>query len=298
MTDTIYAVMVNWNLKFDTIACVKSLLAARPVKGQVVVVDNGSTDGSAQILQEEFGGWIHIIKSDVNHGYAGCVNLGARFALEQGAEWVLLLNNDTLVAPSLFVNFGQVLNRTQAFSVLAPLIFYHNDPERIWYCGDRLIPGTLITLSLYKNRHASANLPSVVQVDFVSGCGMLVRRSVFETIGFFDPTLFMYGEEVDFCWRARLAGFRLACVTSARMWHKVSASANRDKPYARYLRVRNQILFYRAYARGFQRPVMVLFAGFRLMAIFLRDVWAGEWALIKPLVMGWWHGWLGRTGAT
>lgn len=298
MRNTLYSVMVNWNLKADTIECVRSLLAAGLPAEQIVVVDNGSSDGSVSALREEFGPALNILEAGSNRGYAAGVNLGARRALALGAEWVLLMNNDTVVAPTFIQAFERAPAAAQAIDILAPLILYLGDPGRIWYCADRLISGTLMTRSLYRNRTLSAGLPDVVPADFVNGCGMLVRSTVFETVGFLDESLFMYGEEVDFCWRARLAGFSLACVTAARMWHKVSASSNRDRPLARYLQVQNQSRFYRVYTAGWRRLVMLGLSGLRLLLSLARDLASGQWGLIWPGMAGWWNGWSGRMRTT
>jgi GT2 family glycosyltransferase len=130
-----------------------------------------------------------------------------------------------------------------------------------------------------------------MDVDFVSGCAMFIRRDVFEKIGLFDEKLLMYGEEVDFCWRARLAGYTLGCVTPARMWHKVSLSASRVGSQTRYLRIRNQIRFYNNYARGLQRPIMFLFSILRSGMIILKDIFRRQTDLIPPLIRGWVDGW-------
>jgi GT2 family glycosyltransferase len=95
-------------------------------------------------------------------------------------------------------------------------------------------------------------MPDLLPTDFASGCAMLVRSSVFEQIGLLDPSLIMYGEEVDFCWRVRKVGYKIACSTKATLWHKVSTSAKKDQPNSRYLKARNQIRFYRNYSKGIQ----------------------------------------------
>jgi GT2 family glycosyltransferase len=95
-----------------------------------------------------------------------------------------------------------------------------------------------------------------------------------------------------------MAGFRLAVATQAKMWHKVSTSSNRDQPASRYLRIRNQIRFYRTYSRGLQLPVMLAFTCLRALRIALGDLTHGRVSLINPLIRGWIHGWLSRKDAT
>ena len=292
MIDSFYSVIVNWNLKDDTLTCVNSLFAAGAKAGQVIVVDNGSSDGSVTALQERFGSSLQLIQSSQNLGFAGGNNLGIQHALDLGANWILLLNNDTYVAPTFLAEMENAVERNEGLSIIGPVILYHDFPERIWYFGDRLIPGLLATNSLYRGHIYHGQFPSLVPVDFVNGCGMLVKSDVFKRIGFFDTAYFMYGEEVDLCWRARTAGFRLAVATQAKMWHKVSASSNRDQPASRYLRIRNQIRFYRTYSRGLQLPVMLAFTWLRALYIALGDLTQGRVSLINPLIRGWIHGWM------
>lgn len=292
MIGSLYSVIVNWNLKDDTLNCVDSLFAAGAQAGQVIVVDNGSSDGSVTALQERFGLSLQLIQSSQNLGFAGGSNLGIQHALDLGANWILLLNNDTYVAPTFLTEMENAVDRNEGLNIIGPVILYHDFPERIWYFGDRLIPGLLATNSLYRGHIYHGQFPSLVSVDFINGCGMLVKSDVFKHIGLFDTMYFMYGEEVDLCWRARAAGFRLAVATQAKMWHKVSASSNRDQPASRYLRIRNQIRFYRTYSRGLQLLVMFVFTWLRALYIASGDLTHGRVSLINPLIRGWIHGWL------
>ncbi len=291
--NSIVTFMVNWNLKDDTIACVASLFAAGAARGRVIVVDNGSTDGSVAALRAAYGEAVIIVESGENLGFTGGVNLGVARALTMGAAWVLLINNDTVVAEDFFAALVDGMSEQPAYDIYAPSIFYFDAPGKIWFFGDRLVRGTLFTRGLYKNAALPENLPAVIPVDFVSGCGMLVRRAVFERVGVFDPALFMYGEEVDFCWRARLAGFSMAVIPAAKMWHKVSASANKDKPRMRYLRVRNQAWFYRRYSFGVRKYFMFAAGSVKAGLIGLGDMARRDFGLVRPLFRGWRVGWFG-----
>ncbi len=291
MIQSIYSVLVNWNLKDHTLTCVQSLVDAGASVDHVIVVDNGSTDGSSEALRQSFGKDLHLIISDENLGFAQGSNLAIRHALTQGAEWVFILNNDTIVAPTIFDELASASAANEEYVILSPLILYHDKPDRIWHLGGKLILGTLITRSLYQGRMDLGNLPPLVSVDFVSGSGMLVRREVFEAIGLFDPAYFMYGEEVDFCWRARSAGYRLACAPRAKMWHKVSASAGRDPGTTRYLKIRNQIRFYQRYANPPQILIMLAFTLARSLVLAFRDLLKGQPDLIVPIFEGWADGW-------
>ncbi len=297
MIQPLYTIVVNWNLKEDTINCVESLFAAGTLAGQVVVVDNGSSDGSVETIRKRFSSSVHLIANEKNLGFGGGSNLGITFALECGANRVLILNNDTYVAPTFLRELEQAVHADDHYAIFGPVILFHDSPERIWYFGDRLLPGLLATNSLYRRQNDREDFPPIVSVDFISGCCMLIKRDVFEAIGLFDASYFMYGEDVDFCWRARRAGFRLAVATRAKMWHKVSLSAKRDQPTSRYLRIRNQNRFYRMHARGFQFPVMFAFSWLRTIRTGLDDLIHARFRSIAPLFRGWIDGWWKSTAS-
>lgn len=297
MLQLLYAIVVNWNLKDDTINCVESLLVTGKTLDQIIIVDNGSTDESVSSIREHFGSLLTIIECQENLGFARGCNLGIQFALDHGATWVLLLNNDAYVAPTFMTEMEKVVEKNPGLSIVGPVILYHESPDQIWYFGDRLVPGLLATYSLHHGEIYRDQFPSVVPVDFVNGCGMLVKSDVFIRIGVFDHAYFMYGEEVDLCWRARKAGFQPAVATHAKMWHKVSTSANRDRPASRYLRIRNQIRFYRTYARGYQFPAMIAYTWLRAFYIAMSDLTHWRLSLINPLIQGWVDGWVNHNQA-
>lgn len=292
MIDSLYVVIVNWNLKDDTLTCIESLVSAGMPIQRIILVDNASSDGSVQALGERFGGALSLIESPSNVGFAQGSNLGIYYALDHAAQWILLLNNDTYVARDFLLELAQAQERGPQCAIMAPVILYHDSPDRIWYLGDRIMPGLLFTHSLYRGRKNRGDWPPLVDVDFVTGCAMLVRREVFERVGLFDPELFMYGEDVDFCWRARLAGFRLAVAPRARMWHRVSTSSNRNRQAAYYMHTLNQNRFYRRNSRGLQVPVMLLLSALRSLALALGNLVRGNATLALSLLRGWKDGWL------
>jgi GT2 family glycosyltransferase len=291
---SLYPLIVNWNLARDTIACVNSLLVAGAAPEQIIVVDNGSSDGSVGALRRELGDAITLLTSPQNLGFAGGNNLALRHALARGAQWLMPINNDTIVAPNFLNALFKAINTHPDYHLFGPLIFYHDEPERIWSLGDRLVPGTLLTRSLWRNQVAPANLPAWIDVDFVNACCFVVQRAVFERVGLFDARFFMYAEDADFCWRVRRAGFRLGCCTEARMWHKVSRSTGIHDPQTRYWRISNQILYYRRYANIWQRPLMFGFTLLRSICIALADLLHGRGALAQRTIQAWAHGWLSR----
>lgn len=240
-------VVPNWNQCDQTIACVHSLLAAaRGLEVRIIVVDNGSTDNCPSVLKEVFGLTVDQVLMHRNAGFASAVNAGMRRAFDDGASSVLVVNNDTVVDPGMLSALSEWGTFYQDAGILCPLIYYLDPPDRIWRIGDR--NHTLLPIPFrVPDREAAKPL---VEVDYATGCGMLIGREVVDSIGFFDESFFMYYEDADFCARARRKGFRIVCVTCARMWHKVSASSQNDSPSRLYWQARGQVLFYRKHGRG------------------------------------------------
>lgn len=280
----VFVVILNWNLKEDTIACVDSVLASAYRHLRVVVVDNASQDGSASAFADRFGEAIDLIVNDENLGFARGINVGIRHALAQGTDWVLLLNNDTIIAPDMVERLMAVADGRPDAGILAPVIFYYDQPERVWRIGDRHHRWLPIPLEVpARELKTRETLP----VDFVTGCGMLIRRQVFSTIGLFDPKYFMYYEDADFCWRAAKAGFAILCVPAARMWHKVSSSTRGDVSHQRYLQHRHRVQFY----RHRYSPLAWLYLIPSTLWVMLKDFVRGDgraaWACARGFYQGW-----------
>jgi GT2 family glycosyltransferase len=285
-------VIVNLNLKDDTLALIQSLLQAGAVPEHIILVDNGSSDGSVAAVQEQFGNQVHIIANQQNNGFAGGSNQGFDLAVELGAAWILLLNNDTLVAPDFFEQIEKVLSSDTTYQILSPAIFYYSAPEIIWHLGSDGIPGTLLARNRFQGKKLPVGFPPLLPQDFISGCAMLIRQDVYLKVGLFDTRFFAYWEEVDFCIRARQAGFLIASMPQVKMWHKVSSTANRDKVGSRYLYTRNMIFYTRKNARAFQWPIMITYLFARLIITFIKDIIFRRTYLIRPLFKGWKDGWL------
>lgn len=294
LIESLVFVIVNLNLKDDTAECIHSLLKAGAKLLRIIVVDNGSQDGSIEFLRNEFGPDLVLIDAVQNRGYAYGLNLGIQKGMELNARWFFLMNNDTIVDAQFLNELDISSQENPDYSLFGPLILYYAEPNRIWYLGDRIIPGTLITYNPFRGKLDKNDFPPTIPVDFVHGCGMLVKRTVFDKIGFFDDWSLIYAEEVEFIWRARLAGFKTLGVPRAKMWHKISTFMNKQKPKTRFLRTRNQIRFYKHYSHGILKIIMFLFTVLRCMFLALTDLLRMQFSLIGPLFSGWMSGWFGQ----
>jgi hypothetical protein len=267
----VIAIVLNWNLPDDTRRCVESLKASDYSNLEILVIDNGSQLAAFEQLQAGLPGE-RIIRSESNLGFAGGNNLGLQFALEQKADFAFVINNDTLVDPQMISTLIAAAEANPAAGLLGPIIYYLSRPDEVWFAGYRFLHGIYV---LRRGLHLKTPLRPIEEVDFVSGCGLLIRRHILEDLGLFSQDYFMYYEDLDFCFRVKEAGLKILCVTSAKMWHAVSASSGgADSPQKQYYQVKSSLIFYQQHSRGVKRVLNIALrlghAGFTLIGAVLR----------------------------
>ncbi|HLE16134.1 MAG TPA: glycosyltransferase family 2 protein [Anaerolineales bacterium] len=286
-------VILNWNLPYDTIACIESLQVGLPEGVRIVVVDNASTDGSVRILRSRFSELVEIIENDRNLGFAGGVNAAIRQLLVDGVRSIFFLNNDTVVSPDLLKQLIRTAETKTGAGIVGPVIYYHADPGRIWRFGDREHPWLPFIYPLsasFLARHSREPF----QVSYTTGCGMLVRSEVFEHVGLFDERYFMYFEDADFCRRVRQAGFEIWVDPLADMWHKVSLSSKNEKPQMRYYQSWGRARFYWSDPSIVRRWFSAIYIFARAVWITTKDCFNREWRLVQPTWLGTTEGLFGR----
>lgn len=229
----IYVSIVNWNRANDTIECLRALASSDYSNYRPLIVDNGSTDGSPDAIKAAFPA-AEVIANEDNLGFARASNIGIECALQQGADYVLLLNNDTLVDKRLLTELVAVGESDPQIGMLAPKIYYHGEEGRLWSAGARWrrFPPRVTIIGFGREDGPAYSVQR--EVDYATGCAMLVKREVFDRVGMFDPVFFMYHEDYDFSARVRRGGYRIVYVPQAVMWHKVSASTGEESPLKWY----------------------------------------------------------------
>jgi GT2 family glycosyltransferase len=270
-------IVLNWNGKQDTLACLESLQQLSYPNSQVLVVDNGSSDGSAAAIRARFPHW-PLIEIKENLGFAGGNNVGLRYALEQGADYVLLLNNDTLVAPDFVDCLVQAVESDPSIGVAGPTIYYHQQADRIWSAGGAIDWRRGQTRMLELNKPDNGQLGAMPRpVDFVTGCALLARRETLEQAGLLDERFFVYYEETEWCIRAQRAGFRIVHVPRAKIWHKIPLDARDSSPAVHYYMTRNRLLFLKATRASWRTWGYVLWAELRqLISWSVKPRWRGK----------------------
>jgi hypothetical protein len=224
-----------------------SLLAARALRGSsrtiddLIVVDNGSGDGSEQELRRALPE-TRVLQTGRNLGFAGGCNAGIRAALESGAALVALINSDVMLPPDALGRLEDALADRPSLGVVGPLILSRAHASRVASSGMVYSPVTGRMRHPDADRELAAlSLPPVLDVDGVSGCVLLVRREVFERIGLFTEDYFFSFEDLDFCLRARAAGFSSACVTGALAYHEGGGTIGRRSAARVYFATRNHL---------------------------------------------------------
>jgi GT2 family glycosyltransferase len=240
----IWIVVVNYDGWEDTWKCLRSLTALT-APACTVLVDNASTTDRLAEARDQFP-WCHVVRNPVNGGWAGGNNTGIRYALERGADQVLLLNNDTTVAPRLAEAMLAAAAAHPAYGVLGPVIYFMDEPDAVMTDGcvfNRPGPGFFQRKQVPLGARST---PQVVDVDIVNGCAMMIGAAVFRRIGLIDERFFLIHEESDFCLRARRAGFCCGVLNQGLVWHKGSSAFRRSgKRWQRYYDARNLALLLR-----------------------------------------------------
>lgn len=219
----IFIIILTWNGKEDTVECIKSVQGMDYSNFEILIVDNGSTDDSVKILREAFPD-IAVIRTGRNIGYTGGNNAGIKHAMEQGMDYAIILNNDTIVEKDFVSEWVAVAERDKTIGMSSPKIYYYDRPDVIWYAGATFYP--LIGYGRHRgaDRKDNGRYDRVEDTKRPCGCALMVSRKLCEDVGLLNEDYFCYYEEVDWSYRAREKGFRVVYIPSARVWHKVSAS--------------------------------------------------------------------------
>jgi GT2 family glycosyltransferase len=269
----VLALVLAWNGRSLTEACLDSVLQMDYPRFDVVVVDNASTDDTVSVLRQRYAARVELIANDTNLLFAGGMNVGLRRALAAGYDAVLLLNNDVVVDSGMLQALVDTIGRDPRIAAAGPKIYFYEPRDRIWFAGGEL--------SLWRGWSRHRGLRQVDRgqhdverdVDYLTGCCFLVRREALEDVGLFDTGFAMYAEDADWSFRARERGWRLVYAPAARMWHRVSASAGTRSWFKMRRRVMSQVRFLRRHARWYHAisiPFGTLVEAARITGLLVR----------------------------
>ena len=290
----VYIVTLTWNQRDDTLRCLESLGGLAYPNFRIILVDNASADDTLAAVQARFA-QVEVIANPSNMGFSGGFNVGIQRALEAGADFVLMINNDTYVAPNMLDELIAHAGGPDV-GMLAPKIYRADQPNRIWSVGGLCNWWNLEMIATGDDQLDTGQWDVPIERDYLVGCALLLKRSLLEQIGLFDVETFypIYYEDSDLCRRGRLAGQRFWLVPSAHMWHVgVGSGGGYDSPRQRYLMARNGVRFFRKHVRGWRWFVVVPYrlgsavkTSARLLAHRRREALAAYWRGLRDGLTG------------
>ena len=254
----VWIVIPSWNRRADLIACLDSLKDVTYSPIQILVIDNASQDGTFKAISNQFPEVI-IKKMEKNIGASAASNFGFDFALDQGADYILRLDSDTIVSADFLEPLVTILEQNKDIGVVSPKIYYYEPADLIWYAGVDAHPWHFGAINDMKNKRDNNTSCRSRDVDYVWGAAMLIRREVLEKTGGFDTDFFIYYEEVDFCKRAQELGFSLFFTPESKIWHKVGSE--NMSPMAIYQWNRSKVILFRKHAKNpMHRLLLIVYA--------------------------------------
>ena len=299
----VFIILVNWNNYVDTIDCLSSLTLIDYEDYCVIVIDNSSTNGSVREIKRWLGQnaipyrsapvelsneptmgrkSVLIVESKENTGFAGGNNIGIEIAKEQGADYILLLNNDTIVTKTFLTEMLRTFAIEKDIGIVSGKIYFHDNPSRIWYCGGRI---DFVRGAAY---HDDVERDGTFETGFITGCLMLIKKDVIEKVGLLDKSYFLNVEDWDYSYKTRKAGFRLYVNANAIIYHKTSSAIGglyslRNQYYFH----RNRLFFFKRHLRKSQ---WLLFMAFQMTvavpAWLLIQACLGNTDCIKGCILG------------
>lgn len=236
----VITIILNTNRRDDTLACLDSLQKNSYANAKTIVLDNTSTDGSVEAIRRHFP-QVEILPLTDNLGYAGNNNVGIEAALAQGADWVLVLNEDTILAADCIEQMVQIGESAPEIGIVGPLVYHYDEPTIIQSAGGSM-DANLNAWHTGENEADEGQFAQPRDVDWISGCAIMVRSDVINAVGMLDERFFYYWEETEWCLRTKRAGWRIVHTPQAKLWHKGVKRDYRPPANVSYYNTRNRLL--------------------------------------------------------
>jgi len=288
-------IVLNFNGQHLLPACLDSLAQQSNADIDTVIVDNASTDGSADLVAEKYP-WVRFLALDKNYGFSAANNVALRDALGRGSDYALLLNNDTFAAPDFVSEMIAVIHRDPRIAAVCPKIYFAHQPDMLWYAGGDFSLWTSATKHRGWMETDRGQFDDRLEIVQGTGCAMMVRCSAMQEVGLLDEQFFIYAEDLDWSVRFRKHGYRLAFAPKAHLWHidgatNVKVLGKGSEERRQFLSTRNMVFLARKHVRWWQIPTFVVGFGvfhvafYTALRLWRRD-FRGLWAIYRGLAQG------------
>lgn len=291
MNSLVTVVVVNWNGIKDTIECLDSLMCLDYDRFNIIVVDNGSCDGSGDIIKHKYPD-VLVIRNEDNLGYTEANNIGIRYALNNGAEYICILNNDTIVDKHFISTAIAAFNKYNNVGMVGPKILSYHKRNVLWYAGPKTtwIYGRLIDIGHRGYGEIDCGqYDQTKTVGFITGCAFVLHRDVIKKVGYLDNRYFAYFEDIDYCLRAKYAHYNLVYEPKSIVWHKAKSSSfdiNTYSSVSMYFGVRNRLLFMKQHGTRYGWVIFIPFMILYMLLTYLTYLYSGNMSVVKPIIYG------------
>lgn len=271
-------ILVNYNGARDTLQCVRSIQQSTYTNYKIYIIDNNSINEDYALLQQ-LQEDIQLIKLNENLGFSGGNNFGMRFAIDDSCEYILLLNNDTVIENNTLSHMVKIINNNNNIGILGCRIHYYSNKDLIWFAGGNLVKymGTA--------KHVVKMQNGLKYVTFLTGCCMMIPKKVIESLGSLSEDYFLYFEDTDFCSKVTNSGWKLAVDLDAVVYHKVSSSTKEYSDLYFYYNTRNRFLFIKNNITGMTKLIAYIYSFismiFKLLKYRKKVILDGFWDFIQ-----------------
>lgn len=240
-------VICNYNKKNDALACIRSILESKFQDYDIYVVDNASTDGSAEAIRNAYGEQVTLLVNQENLGGSGGFNTGLRAAFQKGYPYLMCVDNDALLDENAVGNLLAFLQEQPETGIAAAKIYHREAPDYVQQFGQKIDFENFCTDVTYLNAYEDGSMPEYVYTDAVAACALMIRRSVIEKIGFMPEENFLYWDDTEWCYLCNRAGWKVASVGNAMALHAMGAKKELENTFPTYYAWRNWIRFFMRY---------------------------------------------------
>jgi GT2 family glycosyltransferase len=284
-------IILNWNSYQVTLDCLLSLRKIDYPNFEVLLVDNGSVDGSPEKLIAN-APEVKLIRNATNLGFAGGCNVGMRDALHRGTDYVLLLNNDTIVAPDFLSQLVRVAESDVKIGAVSPKILFFDHPDRLNYAGGEQRPWRLSPKVFGLRQLDDGSYDRIREVSLLTGCAFLIKAEVVRKIGVMEEIYFHFYEDIEWSLRVLKAGYKTLYVPAAKIWHKEHyvTDRNQGNGFIEFHLARANMIFVRKHVPLKRWPLKMPFFGAWMMYRTLVFSYRWDWQKVLALYKGFWAG--------